>query len=318
MRLGVCALLLGPLLAAAPGCEAEFEDRVEAPPGGQLWVDLDLGEGLRPDPGFVEIASREADEVRVRAESTGWGARGVRLRLEREGETVRVDGGVSGAFSWLFGGPRVRLRIWVPRRFDADVRSTGGPIRIEELQGAVRARGGAADVEVSAVEGPVRVRLDSGSVRVSEISGDVDVRLRSGQAELSWVRGRVEVRAESADLELSHIGGPVTARSDSGSIELHDVDGPCEAKTERGSVFASFTGAPEGLLETRRGSVEVRIPARAGVDLEGESGRGQVELAGGFAAPDVQPGERIQRALNGGGRSLRLYTARGSVVVRPR
>jgi hypothetical protein len=319
MRLAIGILLLASLLGAGvPGCQQDFEERVAAPPGGRLELDLDLGGGLRPDPGSVEIASREADEVRIAAEATGWGAEGVRVRLARDGETVRVDAGVSGALSWLFGGPHVRMRVWVPREFSADVRCSSGPIRIEDLRGEVRARTGDAGIEVSSVEGRVRLRAGSGGVRVSEVQGDVDVRLDDGDVEMSWIHGDVEVRTGSGGLELSHLDGRLSARTDRGSIELRDVDGPMEAKTERGSVFASFAGAPAGLLETRRGSVEVQIPEHAGAELEAVSGSGSVELAAGFHGPAAAGEGRVAGPLNGGGAPLRLYSARGSVLVRAR
>jgi hypothetical protein len=317
MRVAMLALLLG-LQAGALGCHQDFEQRVAADPGGRLEVDLDLGEGLRPDPGSLEITSREADEVTIVAESSGWGSNGVRFRIAREGDAVRVDGGVQGALSWLFGGPHLRVRIWVPRRFSADVRCTTGPIRIEDLGGEVRARTEDAGIEVSAVVGPVRLRLGSGDVRVSEVDGDVDIRLDDGAVELSWIEGDVEVRSGSGDLEVSHLRGRLEARTDGGAIELRDVAGAVEVKTERGSVFASFAGAPEGLLETRRGTVEVQIPAGAGADLDAVSARGSVELDPGLGRPDGASEERVAGPINGGGAPLRLFTARGSVVVRTR
>ena len=306
MRLAAAALLLGPL-AAAPSCESHFEERVEAGPGGRLELDLDFGEGLRPDSGSLEIVSRAADEVRLVADASGWGSSGVAFRVTREGGTVRIDGGVGGSLSWLFGGPRVRVRIAVPRDFSADVRSSSGPIRIEDLRGEVRARTGDAAVEVATVEGPVRLRLASGEVRVSEVVGDVDVRLEDGDVELRWVRGDAELRTGSGGLEVAHLSGRLRARTDSGGIELREVEGPIEAKTESGSILASFSGRPEGLLETRSGSLEVQIPAEAGARLDAASASGRVEIAPGLA----RPGDDV-------GAPLRLYTARGSVVVRAR
>lgn len=304
MHLAAAFVLLGPL-AAVPACENHLEERVEAAPGGRLELDLDFGEGLRPDPGSLEIVSRAADEVRLVADASGWGSGGVGFRLAREGDTVRIDGGVGGSLSWLFGGPRVRVRISLPREFSADVRCTGGPIRIEDLRGEVRARSEDAAVEVATIEGPVRLRLASGEVRVSEVVGDVDVRLEDGDVELHGVQGDAELRTGSGGLEVAHLSGRLRARTDSGRIELREVQGPVEAKTESGSVFASFGVRPEGLLETRSGSLEVRIPAETGARVEAESASGQVEIAPGLSR-------------DAGGAPLRLYTARGSVVVRAR
>jgi len=155
---------------------------------------------------------------------------------------------------------------------------------------------------------------------VSEVLGPVDARTTSGSIEVRWVTGDVEVRTGGGDIALERVEGHLAARTDRGHIDLVDVTGPAVARTERGRVFASFVGDPEGLLETRRGPVEVSLSERAGAQLEARTRRGSVEVSGelafepaGEAAPDHASGR-----LNGGGAPLRLYTTSGSVRVRAR
>ena len=310
----VVVLLLGSVLSGGAKAE-ELDERLRVSPGGRLEVDLDLGEGLRPDPGQIEVASHEADEVRVQVETSGWGESGVRVRVEHEGETVRVLGRVSGAFSWLFGGPHVRVRVKVPRSFSVDVRSTTAPIHIEDVRGSVRARTSDAPIEVLAAEGPVRLRAGTGDIRIVEATGRVDVKVGEGDIELRWIEGEVEARTGGGRIDAAHVNGRLTLRSDGGGIEVRDVSGPVEAKTERGSVFASFAGDPEGVLETRRGTVEVQMPRDSGAELDALTRRGEVEFVGGIATPPGASDDRAVGPLNGGGALLRLYTARGSIRV---
>ena len=61
------------------------------------------------------------------------------LEDPREG-AVRFSGRVEGAFAWMFGGPNVQVHILVPREFGLDLRCTTGSIRIEDMNGRVRAR----------------------------------------------------------------------------------------------------------------------------------------------------------------------------------
>ena len=73
------------LLGCAPA--RDIDERIAVEPGGQLEVDLDFGDGLRPDPGSLEVASHDVAEVRILAGATGWG-RALDLRTP---QPQRVD-----------------------------------------------------------------------------------------------------------------------------------------------------------------------------------------------------------------------------------
>jgi hypothetical protein len=316
MRTAVAALLLAlPWLGCLDG--EDVEERAPVERGGLLEVDLDRASGLRPDEGSLVVHSHGADEVRVVVEASEWGASGVRFRVDRQGGTVRVIGRVGGATSWLFGGPRVEVRIWVPSEFAIDVRTTGGDLRIADTTGRVRARTDDGSLEVARVEGQVRLRA-SGDVRVTEVVGDLDVRIGEGDIEASWIQGDVELRTGGGEIDLSHVDGEVVARSERGGIRLEELRGDVDAMTERGSVYATFVGSPEGRLETSRGSVEVLPPDGVGVELEAISRSGEVVLAPGLSVPGEHASDYVAGPLAGGGPSLRLFTARGSVNVRRR
>ncbi|MEN8183179.1 MAG: hypothetical protein ABFS46_11665, partial [Myxococcota bacterium] len=62
MRTPAAALALAALLASP--ARGEFSESLVVDPGGTLEIDIDLGEGLRPDPGDLRIRSHDRDEVR--------------------------------------------------------------------------------------------------------------------------------------------------------------------------------------------------------------------------------------------------------------
>ena len=317
MRSPIPVLLLGALLAAPIQAE-DLDERVPAPPGGRLEFDLDRGDGLRPDPGTVEVTTHDADEVRILVDRSGWAASSVHFRIDRSGDTVRIFGRPRGAFSWLFGGPQVNVRVWVPREFAVDIRCSAGTVRIDGITGSVRAKTRDAAIEVSATEGPVRLRVVNGSIRISEATGALDLKTSDGDIELAWITGDVEARTADGEIEASHIKGHLTLRSDAGSIEVREIDGRLDAKTERGAIFASFATAPAGALETRRGEVEVALPRDEATSLDALTRRGEVEIADGIQIASRQGDGRVIGDINGGGATLRLYTARGQIRVRPR
>ncbi len=305
-------------LAALPVRADDLDERIPVEPGGTLEVDLDLGEGLRPDRGELQITTHASDSVHIVADTTGWGAWDVNFRLQHDAGTVRLIGRVGGSASWLFGGPRIEVRIWVPRRFALDVRASGGGIRIDDLQGPVRARTEGGSIDVSGVEGPVRLRTREGDLELSEIRGPVDAKTTAGAIQGTFVDGGLVARTGDGAIEVSHVRGRCEAKTGRGEIVLDDVEGPVWAKTERGSVVVRFRGAPSGSVETRRGLVDVEVPKEAGATLEAQSRGGSVTVPDALQL-DGERGEQHARGhLNGGGERLQLYSARGAVRVRTR
>ena len=307
------ALLVGLLTAAQSSAEA-LDRRVPVEPGGRLQVDLDLGEEMRPERVSLDVRSHDADEVWAVAEPSGLGAASVKFRVEHDGEVVRVYGTSDGLMSWLFGGPGVHVRVWVPRHFSLDLRSTSGPIRVEDVAGDVRARTSDAAIEVDGVEGNVSLRTREGAVKVREVHGDVEIRVAEGAIEVSWVTGDVEARAREGDIHVRHVEGRLVLRSDSGEIGLQEVRGHAEVKAERGTVHAVFGERPSGLLETHRGSVVVSLPADAGLRLDARARGGNVRVDG-FRIQGERTPNHVIGAVNGGGALLRVYTARGNIRV---
>ncbi len=312
------ALLFGCLSLALDARAQDLDERVPAQPGGQLSVDLDFGEEGTWERVSLVVRSHDADEVWAVADLSGFGASNVVFRLEHDARGVRLYGRADGLLSWIFGGPGAVVRIWVPREFGADLRCSSGPIRVEDLTGAVRARTVGSAIDVRGVEGALALRTEGGAIAATEVQGAVSARSSGGPIELRWISGPVEVRSDSGDVRLSHVGGRVDVRAESGEVTLDDVRGPAEVTLEQGAIAATFTDAPAGSLETRSGSVEVLLPAHAGAALDARSARGSVDVDASVRPDGKRAPDHFIGKLNGGGPSLRVYTARGSVRVAAR
>ncbi len=307
----VSLLAVGCTQAHAQG----LDQRIPVEPGGLLQVDLDLGEEVRPERVSLEVRTHDADEVWAVADLSGLGASSVKFRVDHDDRVVRLYGRAGGLISWIFGGPGVSVRVWVPREFSVDLRCTSGPIRIEDVNGSIRARTSDASIEVRGTEGDLSLRTRSGAVHVTEVVGDVDIRASEGSIELSWITGNVKARTGRGRVRARHLEGRVALRTDNGEIGLREIRGPVDAKTVRGAVYASFAGAPEGLLETRRGSIEVVFPGYAGLELDARTRNGTVELGRGVKVEGRRGADHFVGAVNGGGPRLGIYTARGNIRV---
>ncbi len=306
-------LALAVLLPAAARGE-DLDERIPAKPGGLLQVDLDFGDEIPSDQVSLQVLSHDADQVWVSAEKRGWGTSDVKLTLDSDERGVRLYGSVSGLFTMAFGGPSVWVRVWVPREFSLDLRSTTGSIRVEDIVGSLRIRARNGPIDVVGVEGPMTLRTTYGPIHVSESAGDLTVRAAEGEIEVSWITGKVLAVSGGGDLVARHVEGELEMRTDNGEIQLNHVRGDARAKTERGSVYVTFASAPSGELESRRGSIEVAFPRDSAVEIDARTGYGRVDLGPGIVLNGEKTDRRATGRLNGGGsRMLRIYTARGNV-----
>lgn len=309
VRIGLA--LLG-LLAAAPPLRAEeIDERVPIAAGSRLVVDFDLGIGLRPDRGRIEVATHAADEVRVIASSSGWASGSVRVSLEPDPAGVRVEGRVDGALSWLFGGPHVELHVFVPESTSVDLRTTVGPVRVTGVRGSLRVRVDDGDLEVRDAQGDAKLRTLRGDVEVVGLVGDLEVKTSEGAIEIADVRGDVRARTIAGSIDAQRVEGSLSARAAEGDVELAEVRGRVEARTGLGGVRTGFAGAPQGALETADGDLEVSFPTRAAADLDARGSALEIGAGVEFAG-DKGPAHAVG-TLAGGGAPLWLRAERGRI-----
>jgi hypothetical protein len=118
------------ILASQPASARDYEDRIAVEPGGHLRIEIEAG--------AVEVEGDDEDELRVEASASGM-ASPMRFELHRDGDEVRLTGQRGGVGSWLDGG-RVRVRVRLPTEFSVEIRTGGGAIEVEDLEGSLDAR----------------------------------------------------------------------------------------------------------------------------------------------------------------------------------
>jgi hypothetical protein len=300
---------------ALPAAAEVLDESIPADPEGTVEIELDFGEGLRLDPGFLAIDTHGASEVRLQIETSGWGTWGVESSLGSASDTVTVSVLVGGTTTWMFGGPNVRVHVWVPESSRVEARCRGGALRVADVEGPVRARVRDADVEIRGVQGPVRLRVVGGAVDVEDVAGAVEIASTDGEIRAARVGGGVEARTSEGAIALQHVSGGVTAKTLSGDIELSHVEGPAVARTENGSVEAHFTAAAAGSLETERGSVLVTLPDAAGATVDARATRGEIEFSPGLGWRGEADAHQATGTVGAGGPRLSLRTSRGEIRV---
>ena len=314
-RFGFPLLLFLIALPLAGSADDEFRESVPVSAGETFEVEIDFGDGLRPDPGFVRLSSHEGDEVVVRIDTSGWGSWDVEVELERRSGRARLDVRARGTTTWMFGGPNIRIDVDVPQNVDIDIVSWGGNVRVEGVVGAVRGSLHDADIRLRDVQGRVKLNLeDASSAEVEDVRGDFEASADSGSLRAGRIAGRAEVRSSDGNIELHRVRGAITAKSLDADIEMDEVDGPVNARSEGGHLRVRFAKASAGTLESDDGDIAVSLPEGAGADVDARTREGTVEIGTARFAGE-RGAHHATGAVGQGGPRLVLRTTTGAVQV---
>lgn len=270
---------------------------------------------LSSDEGSIRINSWHEDKVRViaikRADVRNRSSaeeilEEIEVRIFKSGKDITV----TGRTPWRRRrrSSSLSFEVTVPFRYNINLETDGGSIRIADLEGNVKANteGGSikvgqienGNVDISTAGGSIKIdgikngngnaKTAGGSIKVGDVSGNLSVETSGGSIRFGKITGKaygrtsggsIKVEESGEDLNIStsggsisvnHAKGPIRVSTSGGSISIGDTDGDVYAKTAGGSIHIGNAGG-EVEAETAGGSISV----------EGSKGPVMVETAGG-------------------------------------
>lgn len=244
--------------------------------------------------------------------------------FSQENGVVTVDGEYDRP-NFLFGGFSNRrsatVTMNVPYRQNLDLRTSGGDIDLDRLQGEFNARTSGGDIDADEIVGPADAHTSGGDIVIGSITGSADVGTSGGDIEIGSVSGESEMRTSGGDISLEQAGGAVSAGTSGGDIEIGNAAAALDARTAGGDIEVSFSGAAAagGELRTMGGDVTVYLPDDAQIEIDANAMGGGVSSE--FEGADTRSSSgrnSLDLTLNGGGPELVLRTMGGSVrILRP-
>ncbi len=280
--------ILMAMATAGPAAADEIEERIPMAPGGRLVVELSTG--------AIEVETHDEAAVDIDASASGWSD--YEFDLQYDEHEVRLEGRHRGWFP--FGRGRVLVRVRVPEVFDVDVRTSGGRIDVQEIEGDVRARTSGGPIEVEDVIGDVDLETSGGSIRVQEVSG------------------RASARTSGGGIHLSEVDGEIEARTSGGGIRLREVGAPVDARTSGGTMEVRFRAAPAGHIESSGGGIEVEWDPRFGAQVQAKTSGGRVTFDDDFDLAGDSSRSEADVTVGRGGARLDVQTSGGNIRIRAR
>ena len=221
-------------------------------------------------------------------------------------------------------GRAVKMGVWD----DVEGKGGGGGAARLEVHLPERARvwvktGPNAEVDVAAVTGGLDLNIVGGRIRVTGSPREVNAEAMDGSVEIdasaTWLRaktasGPIVVRGSAEDVGLSTVSGSIAFTGD--RVER----GRFESVT--GNIH--FRGAParSGALhfDSHSGTIDVQLPATAGLDIQVTSISGSVENRLNSRKPITARdgrGRELAMLMGDGAARVTIRTFKGAVLLRP-
>lgn len=323
----IILVIMSFLLVPAQGLRADITDSItksfRVAEGGTLTIESDLGsiEITTNNDGKVEveIIRKVNTNSRDRADEI---LEALEIDITQHGNNVDIDADYDrdsdGFFGFFRFGRRslnLKFLISVPEQYNVDLKTAGGSISVDDLEGEVKCATSGGSLHLGNVYGPVWGRTSGGSITLNDCNGTVDVHTSGGSIKMGEVDGDVEAKTSGGSIRIERASGNVYAKTSGGSITVEEVMGHIEAGTSGGSITAHISRQPENdcRLTTSGGSVNIYLASNINVDVNAKTSGGRVTTD----IPVIITGELSKTSLNAeindGGPELYLRTSGSNI-----
>lgn len=226
----------------------------------------------------------------------------------------------------------ISFKIYVPHDVSTELSTSGGGIDLDHLKGKENFRTSGGGLNVADVSGEIHGTTSGGGINVSnsgdqidlttsgggitakECHGDIRLKTSGGGLILRNLKGTIYAHTSGGGVQADHIEGELQTGSSGGGIQLTDISASVEANTSAGSVQAEIKQVDKYLrLSTSAGNIDLRLPAKQGLDLDlkGESVQ-QTHFEGFHGEFD---NSHVHGTINGGGATVDAHASSGHVSV---
>jgi len=301
------SLIAASWLAGATVFAARFENNLErnfpVSAGGKLVLQADQGscEVIPVQTGEVQVRVLRRVEKGSKAQADEWFANH-EVTFMTEGKTVSVIARKKknlSPFPTLKGSYlEVRYEIRVPNSFNLDLNTSGGDIRIGELDGSVRARTSSGLIQLQRASGAVDVADSGGNIILGQIGGNLVAHTSSGSIEVEKLNGSGNLSDSGGNILVTDAEKGVVAKTSSGAITLKSVKGGVEASDSGGDITIDVAGGGVA-ASTSSGSIIIGRVQGQSLDLKNYGGDIRIEAAAGNVKARTSSGSISIKAAQG-------------------
>ena len=280
-------------------------------PGGTLTLDADVGD--------IEVTSGSGNTVTVDVTQSARSNRYMDITAEQQQNDVVVRGKFEDSSRWFrWSNVDAKFIVSVPSRYNVQLGTSGGDIRVADLQGQARVKTSGGGIKLGNIDGPVTAHTSGGDISIAGSRGEVDLHTSGGGIDIGNVAGNIRAKTSGGSVEVKHAGGDLFIRSSGGGIEIGEANGTVDAETSGGSIRARLASQPrsDSRLSTSGGGITVSLAPNVSVDVDAHTSGGDVETDVPVTLLGRQNESAIEGKINGGGPKLTLRSSGGDIRIR--
>jgi len=222
--------------------------------------------------------------------------------IAQEGNTIHVRTDRSSNHGWSFsgnGGAHIQVVAHIPRRFDAEIKTSHGNVQLGDLEGSLDLNTSHGDVTATTLSGPLmELTTSHGKVRAEALTSD-----------------ELRVTTTHGDIQVARVeSGYFTAQTSHSDVDIDQLHGPSKINTSHGDIRIRLDQSADTQLRTSHGSIEITAPSNlaAELDLKGE----RVHLSSSFSFVGTLEKDRAEGRLGAGGARIDAQTSHGDVTIK--
>ena len=308
-RIALVALVL--IASAAYAVETPTHRTFNVAPGGTLTIDTDVG-NIRVDTGGSGVTVDVTQRTRV-------SNRRLELTFDQQQNDVTVRGKLEPTSRWFnWSDDEANFVVTVPSRYNVQLKTSGGDIRVGNLQGQASVRTAGGGIELGRIDGPVVAHTSGGDLSLDGTSGTADLHTSGGGIRIGDVSGSVTAKTSGGSIDIRRVAGDLVAKTSGGGITIGEANGSVDAQTSGGSIKAQLSQQPraDSRLSTSGGGITISIAPGVSVDLDAHTSGGDVDTDIPVTLLGRQDDSSLQGKINGGGPKLILRSSGGNIHVR--
>ena len=295
---------------------------IDAAPGGKLIVDVDFGTvqvGAGAD-GKVSLEAHRRVEFGNETKEKEYLA-AAPITVSKEGNVVTVRARRNEPLhNWNFGHSTMEAdyTLHVPKKFDLDLRTSGGDISAVDISGNLRAHTSGGKLEFADLEGTLSADTSGGSIKIEGCRCPTEIKTSGGDISVVNGTGILHARTSGGRIEVHNLSGDADLETSGGNIVLEKIRGKLVGRTSGGSLHTSVPGEVAGdmRLRTSAGDIDLAVPENAALDIDARTSVGRVISELPLTSVESSH-EHLRGKLNGGGKSVILETSAGNVRLKP-
>jgi DUF4097 and DUF4098 domain-containing protein YvlB len=157
---------------------------------------------------------------------------------------------------------KASYRLTVPRNYNLDLKTAGGSIEVDDLDGNVRAKTAGGSIEIGKISGEVNVQTAGGSIGISGSGSHTVAKTAGGSIDIGKADGVVVAETAGGSISVESAAAGIDAKIDrtKGHYKIRsDFPIKPEYSRDKAQLNAKLSGGGDTIrLRTREGDIHIK------------------------------------------------------------